>query len=67
MRFYTQQHRFYCGMDLHARTINVCILDQAGEKVLHQEIPANPKAFLNIFAPFRDDPAKLALWQTARE
>ena len=26
MRFYTQQHPFYCGIDLHARTMYVCIL-----------------------------------------
>jgi hypothetical protein len=30
MRFYTQQHRFYCGVDLHARTISLCVLDTAG-------------------------------------
>ncbi|MGH8606335.1 MAG: TIR domain-containing protein, partial [Gammaproteobacteria bacterium] len=29
MRFYTQQHKFYCGIDLHARTMYVCILNQA--------------------------------------
>jgi hypothetical protein len=31
MRFYTQQHQFYCGIDLHARTMFVCILDQSGK------------------------------------
>ena len=31
MRFYNQQHRFYCGVDLHARTMYLCILDQAGQ------------------------------------
>jgi hypothetical protein len=30
MRFYNYVHRFYCGVDLHARTLAVCILDQAG-------------------------------------
>jgi hypothetical protein len=24
MRFYTKQHPFYCGIDLHARTLYVC-------------------------------------------
>jgi hypothetical protein len=24
MRFYTKQHPFYCGIDLHARTMDVC-------------------------------------------
>ena len=31
MRFYTQQHQFYCGIDLHARTMYLCILNQDGE------------------------------------
>ena len=30
MNFYTQQHKQYCGIDLHARAMYVCILDQAG-------------------------------------
>src|SRR6516165_9747731 len=29
MRFYSRQHRFYCGVDLHARTMHVCVLDHA--------------------------------------
>jgi hypothetical protein len=31
MRFYNAQHKFYCGIDLHARTMYVCILDHHGE------------------------------------
>jgi len=31
MRFYTQLHTFYGGIDLHARTMDVCVLNQAGE------------------------------------
>ena len=30
MRFYDQQHRFYGGVDLHARTISLHILDAHG-------------------------------------
>jgi len=57
MRFYTGQHRFYCGIDLHARTMYVCIVDQAGNKLVHQDVAANPKAFLKVIAPYRDDVA----------
>jgi hypothetical protein len=32
-RFYNQQHRFYCGIDLHARSMHVCILNQKGRVV----------------------------------
>jgi transposase len=54
MRFYIQQHRFYCGGDLHSRTLHLCILDQAGNIVLDRNIPCQPKTFLDAIAPFRD-------------
>jgi hypothetical protein len=55
MRFYNPQpHRFYCGVDLHARSMYLCILDHAGRVVLHKEVPAEPGSFLNAIAPFRD-------------
>src|SRR5215831_9524426 len=46
MRFYNQQHRFYCGVDLHARTLSLCILDADGTTVFHDTIAASPDAFL---------------------
>jgi hypothetical protein len=55
MRFYQRPHKFYCGVDLHARTMYLCVLDQAGTIVLHKELPAEPGAFLEAVAPFRGD------------
>ena len=54
MRFYTGQHRFYCGIDLHARTMYVCILDAAGQIVVERNLPTTPEAFLEAIAPYRD-------------
>ena len=54
MRFYTTQHPFYCGIDLHARTMDVCILDQAGETLLHRNMTATPEALLKAIAPYHD-------------
>jgi hypothetical protein len=54
MRFYTKQHPFYCGIDLHARTMYVCILDQAGETLVHRNMPATPEALLKAIAPYRE-------------
>jgi transposase len=54
MNFYTKQHRFYCGVDLHARILAVCVLDQAGQVVFADRVAANPTAFLQAIAPFRD-------------
>jgi hypothetical protein len=44
MRFYNRAHRFYCGVDLHARTMYVCVLDQAGSVVFDGNLPAGPDA-----------------------
>ena len=45
MRFYTQQHKYYCGVDLHARSIYVCILNQEGAVLVHKNLRAKPDAF----------------------
>ena len=60
MRFYTQQHRYYCGVDLHARSLYVCILDQAGDVQVHQNLSAGPEAFLQVIALYRQDIAVAA-------
>src|SRR5262249_3168344 len=51
MRFYTKQHRYYCGIDLNARSMYVCILDPQGEIVLHRNMPCAPELFLKAVAP----------------
>ena len=48
MNFYTHQHKHYCGIDLHARAMYVCILDQHGTKLVHKNLPTTPE---RIFAP----------------
>src|SRR5262245_48547591 len=55
MRFYDRQHRYYAGIDLHARTMHLCVLDQAGAVVCDVNLPSQPDAFLAALAPFRAD------------
>jgi len=55
MRFYTETHKHNCGIDLHARTMYVCILDREGQVLLHQNMPCDPGRFLRAVAPYRDD------------
>jgi len=53
MRFDTQPHPFYCGIDLHARTMSLCSLDQAGATLWHRNMPATPAARRKAIAPSR--------------
>jgi transposase len=55
MRFYNQPHRFYCGIDLHARTMHVCVLDAAGTIVYDRNLPCHFESLLTALTPFRDD------------
>src|SRR4051812_44195687 len=55
MRFYTGQHRFYCGIDLHARLPAVCVVEQAGTVVLRKHIPDDQQQLRELLAPSRPD------------
>lgn len=55
MRFYTGQHQHYCGVDLHTRSMYLCILNGDGEILLHRNTRANPEAFLKAVEPYRED------------
>jgi transposase len=46
--------RFYAGVDLHARSLYVVVLDQGGQARFGRNLPAQPEAFLKAVQPFRD-------------
>ena len=54
MRCYTGQHRFYAGVDLHARSMFTHVLDHQGNTVFERDLPAEPGVFLDAVKPFRD-------------
>ena len=54
MTFFTETHLFYCGVDLHARSMYVCIIDDRGNKVIHRNLKTSPGAFLDVIAPYRE-------------
>jgi len=55
MRCYTRQHRDYCGIDLHVKTMYVCILDAAGQVLVHRNVKSTPEALLQTIGAYRDD------------
>ncbi len=46
MKFYTKQHNYYCGIDLHARSMYLCILDSKNRVKLHKDIKTSPDALM---------------------
>ena len=55
MRFYTKRHRYYCGVDLHASSMYICVLDTEGEILVHRNLKSRPEVFLAAIAPYRAD------------
>lgn len=55
MNFYNRQHKYYCGIDLHAKTMYLCIVDKEGKKVLHRNIRNDAEYFLKLLEPYRED------------
>jgi hypothetical protein len=53
MRFYNQTHEHYCGIDLHVKSMYVCILDAAGKVLVHRNVSSTPEAFREVVAPYR--------------
>lgn len=52
MNFYNNIHPYYCGIDLHARSLYVCIIDQDGKPCVHKEIPADPNKLEILLKPY---------------
>jgi transposase len=46
--------RFYAGVDLHARSLYLVVLDTDGQVRFGRNLPAAPEPFLHAVQPFRD-------------
>ena len=55
MSFYTKQHKFYCGIDLHTKKMYVCILDDTGEVRFHRNITTDREVFMEVIQPYIED------------
>src|SRR5262245_65216625 len=45
--------RFYAGVDLHARSLYLVVLDRDGQTYCSRNLPAAPDPFLRATLPFR--------------
>ncbi|MDD3813490.1 MAG: transposase [Desulfocapsaceae bacterium] len=42
-------------MDLHARKMYVCVLNQQGNVQVHKNIDTNPELYLDLISPYQED------------
>ena len=55
MKFHTERHKHYCGMDLHAKSMHLCISNQEGDILFHKDIRATKEHFLRAVKPYIED------------
>jgi transposase len=55
MRFYRGTHSYYCGVDLHARTMYLRLADHQGTILVDENLPCEPSAFLRAVGPYKQD------------
>ncbi|NOX32371.1 MAG: hypothetical protein GXP56_01350 [Deltaproteobacteria bacterium] len=55
MKFYIKQHKYYCSIDLHTRSMYVCILDSKSQVKFHKNIKTSPDALMKAIKPYLDD------------
>jgi transposase len=52
MEFLHIKKQYYCGIDLHADVIYVCVVSKAGKVVFHHEIPTDFSRLLEHLKPY---------------
>ncbi len=56
MKLHQTQTEFNCGIDLHARSMYICVMDREGNILVHRNVRGNDFAyFLKLVEPYRHD------------
>jgi transposase len=56
VKLHQTQTEFNCGIDLHARSMYICVMDREGNKLVHRNVRDNDfDHFLKLVEPYRDD------------
>jgi transposase len=55
INFYSGLHRYYCGVDLHKKSMYLAVVNQQGETLFHKNIRTRADEFLFAIAPYRED------------
>jgi len=56
MRFYNAIRQFYCGVDLHARSIYICIMNKDRKVLVHRKLKnSSTDLLLKILQPYKHD------------
>lgn len=55
MEFVKTDHEFYCGIDLHAKSMYVCIQNKSGDVLFHRNLKNDFPLLLQTLQPYQKD------------
>ena len=55
MRFYTKQHRYYCGIDLHTKSLRCCVVNHKNEELINKKLECDTLTFKRFIAKYKKD------------
>lgn len=55
MRLASINKKYYCGIDLHAKNITVCVMNKSGKILLHEEIVSNMDLLIKLLKRYLKD------------
>jgi transposase len=56
MKYYTSETEYNCGIDLHSKNMYVCLMNRAGNILVHENIQKNDFSYyLKLVEPYRHD------------
>lgn len=65
MRFYPKTHTHYCRIDLHAKTMHLCILDRGGATLLREGMLPEAYVYPTEIGATRVCSAAASIWAAA--
>lgn len=55
MRYYSQPHQYYCGIDLHTKSMFCHVTNAQHQTLAEKNLPCTEEAFLEFIRAFKDD------------
>jgi transposase len=55
MRFYTKQHKYYCGIDLHTKSLRCCVVNNKNEELINKKLECDTAAFKRFISGYKKD------------
>ena len=55
MEFYTKQHKYYCGIDLHTKNLRCCVVNHRNKELINTKLACDTSAFMKFIKKYKNN------------